>query len=206
MASNKQFLILTALFAACGSNINATADAPLVPDAAPSAPDAAPLADGAPAGDGGVGATCGGLVGQSCTAATYCTWKNYSCGVADQIGTCAARPGACVEVVQPVCACNGMTYSNECAAATAGQDLSDAENCPPPEGMFSCGTTFCSHGSEYCRKTFGPTPDASPTFRCEPIPGGCGQSPSCGCLAGEMCGSTCTQPTTGNFVLTCLLP
>jgi hypothetical protein len=74
-------------------------------------------------------AQCGGFTGMVCAADEYCDWTPDSCGNADQIGDCRRRPDFCPDVVLPVCACDGMTYGNECEANAAGQDIIHEGRC-----------------------------------------------------------------------------
>lgn len=71
---------------------------------------------------------CGGFGGFECAADEYCDYEPADlCGAADALGICRARPNGCDDFVQEVCGCDGMTYSNECEANSAGQGIS-AEN------------------------------------------------------------------------------
>jgi hypothetical protein len=45
-------------------------------------------------------------------------------------GTCAARPEGCPAIFDPVCGCDGMTYSNSCLAAFAGLRVEASGPCP----------------------------------------------------------------------------
>jgi len=71
--------------------------------------------------DGAQAATCGGLVGKTCAAGSYCEYTaQQACGAGDQMGTCQTKPQYCPMVIMPVCGCNGKTYNNSCEANRAG--------------------------------------------------------------------------------------
>jgi hypothetical protein len=52
-----------------------------------------------------------------CSAGEYCKTPAGNCG---DVGECATRPGACFDVVEPVCGCDGETYGNACYAEVDG--------------------------------------------------------------------------------------
>jgi hypothetical protein len=52
------------------------------------------------------------------------------CGRADAPGVCELRPQACIELLDPVCGCDGTTYGNACAAHAAGVGVDHAGQCP----------------------------------------------------------------------------
>jgi hypothetical protein len=68
-----------------------------------------------------VAKACGGFAGFTCSATEYCAYvEGQLCGQADASATCQPRPNVCTTDVNPVCGCDGKTYSNACAAAVAG--------------------------------------------------------------------------------------
>lgn len=66
---------------------------------------------------------CGGVAGARCAEGEYCEFPVGSCGAGDQSGTCQTVPEVCTMDFDPVCGCNGETYSNACAAAADGQSV-----------------------------------------------------------------------------------
>ena len=72
--------------------------------------------------DGGM---CGGIAGIQCgNEASYCAMADGECGqIADAAGLCQERPEICPMVFDPVCGCDGETYSNGCVAASNGVNV-----------------------------------------------------------------------------------
>lgn len=70
--------------------------------------------------DGPCTQVCGGIAGLTCEAGEYCKYPAGTCDIADRQGECAPLPDGCFDVYQPVCGCDGHTYSNGCYAALAG--------------------------------------------------------------------------------------
>jgi len=73
---------------------------------------------------------CGGIAGIPCTdPRDYCKLNDGEC-CCDFQGICATRPDACIEIFEPVCGCDGETYSNSCFAEMAGVSVDHAGECP----------------------------------------------------------------------------
>jgi hypothetical protein len=158
-------------------------------------------------GQGGGGSVCGGFPGTPCATGEYCDFPDDQCGDADGTGVCAPLPQGCPTVYMPVCACDGMVYSNACEAHVAGKDVANAGGCAPPAGTFSCGPEFCAKGQQYCSKTGSDVPGIPDSYSCPPLPPECfqGQPPTCACLDG-VCGApmqNCTPSPDGDLTVIC---
>jgi hypothetical protein len=76
------------------------------------------------------GRACGSRGLPACAELEYCSFAPEAmCGRADAPGVCAPRPEVCIEIFQPVCGCDGQTYSNACVASVAGVSVDPAGTC-----------------------------------------------------------------------------
>jgi len=68
----------------------------------------------------GVGDFCGGFAGVACPGDLFCDQDPGFCDGADIGGTCVDVPETCIEIFEPVCGCDGVTYGNDCLRRKAG--------------------------------------------------------------------------------------
>ncbi len=81
------------------------------------------------------GVACGGWAGDTCADDEFCDFGDSTgCDFADGGGVCELRPTACDLLYAPVCGCDGVTYSNECAAHVAGVDSQGPGDCATAGG------------------------------------------------------------------------
>jgi hypothetical protein len=139
---------------------------------------------------------------QPCSAAHYCDYPDDLCGAAE-LGKCTPKPQGCDLLYAPVCGCDGKVHGNDCAARSAGSDVSSTGGCTPPVGQFACGPIFCALGSQYCQHGVSDVGGIPDDYACKELPAGCGKTPTCACLSAEPCGDWCASPALGEIRLTC---
>jgi hypothetical protein len=133
--------------------------------------------------------------GQDCGADEYCELPVGVCGNADANGTCQPRPDGCIEIFQPVCGCDGQTYSNDCFARMAGASISSEGECGQ-----ACGGPLdvACPANEFCMQELGECLDPEATGVCTSRPDGCDGEldPVCGC-DGQTYGNECVAWSSG---------
>lgn len=78
------------------------------------------------------GDLCGTRGTGSCDDGLYCAFEpRVECGRWDGGGTCAVPAQVCVDVSEPVCGCDGVTYSSTCHASMAGVSVEFSGECAP---------------------------------------------------------------------------
>ena len=126
-----------------------------------------------------------------CAADEYCLKRLGHC---DAIGRCVDRLGdeiQCLAVWDPVCGCDGQTYSNACYAAKAGVSIDYIGEC-----VASCFADGDCPPDQYCVKPLGDCDGEGecidhlpPEVQClavwDPVCGCDGQTYSNGCYAAK---------------------
>lgn len=93
---------------------------------------------------------CGGITGATCPSNQVCDITvRGACGGADLPGVCVPPADACGEIYQPVCGCDGRTYSNDCERLRARAQINHEGPCGEGQacGGFQGGS--CADG-QFC--------------------------------------------------------
>jgi hypothetical protein len=85
--------------------------------------------------------TCSALPVRDCPSGQICDYNVPNrCGAGSVTGVCIPTPGGgCTADFNPVCGCNGMTYSNDCARVNARVQLDHTGVCNDSPGSGGAG-------------------------------------------------------------------
>lgn len=132
-----------------------------------------------------------------CAKTEFCAKKDGDC---KGEGVCKTRPEICFDLWDPVCGCNGQTYSNECYAAMAGTSVRYNGECRSADVLYPCvNNEQCDDKTRFCLKKTGACRGSGV---CERRPERCPliYDPVCGCN-GRTYGNACFAHRAGTSVL-----
>jgi hypothetical protein len=123
---------------------------------------------------------CGGDAGDTCGDDAFCKKPMGACGD-DAEGVCVDNPTVCPTFIDPVCGCDGRTYSNACYAWVAGATIASRGACDDEVACGGAAGDTCGEG-EFCKRSKGACGDDAEGV-CMDTPPACPTvfAPVCGC-------------------------
>jgi hypothetical protein len=178
---------------------------------------------GGASGAGGAGGaqTCSTSPSIVCPTGQDCDYDTPNrCGAGFEQGHCITLPTGCLTNVDPVCGCDGKTYSNDCERQRARAQLDHTGACAGQGGSgggggagggggtgAATGCADCDDATQYCHFTVGGVIFTPRFDGCLALPAACGATPTCACLATVSCGSVCAVAADGaGLTVTCQVP
>jgi hypothetical protein len=141
---------------------------------------------GSPNKDAGpVGHTCGGFAALECGSGQFCNYEaphGQGCDgqIADAAGVCEATPQACTDQYDPVCGCDGKTYSNACDAHSKGMSVAK-------QGACASQATSCDRRSLLCKRAEPVCPEGQVAAIVDSCFGDCVRIDQCACSEAAAC-------------------
>jgi len=123
--------------------------------------------------------SCGGPGGVLCPEGWFCDIDWGLCNPWDYVGWCVPVPTACPDTYEPVCGCDGVTYTNDCYRQQALQLVAYYGECLVPCDPFMSGSCQDDY---YCEAPAGLCGLDDIIGVCVPRTPDCEYSgPQCGC-------------------------
>lgn len=124
---------------------------------------------------------CGGDSNLECDEGSGCFIEPGNCAE-DAAGQCRPKPEACFRIYDPVCGCDGVTYSNSCVAFASGATVASRGACEAPPGECGGPDEIACPDGEVCLRRFNSC-DSDAYGVCVDAPTECPTItfPVCGC-------------------------